>query len=420
MNLIELADDRRPTPQPADESHVAFLNTLDPAFQLDSDELRRAREANWYARTPLGYAVLRYREVATLLRDARLRQGAHQWLALNGVSDGPLVDWWRLLILNVEGEEHTRLRRLVSKAFTPPAVERLRTSMRAAASELIDGLAARGECDFMEAFADPYPLDVICQLLDIPPHARRRFHGWADDLGLAFSTQVAEQRERVEAALLGLYACADELLTERRRAPGQDLITALIAAEEAGDRLSTEELRAMVVGLVFAGNDTTRNQLGLGMYAFLRHPEQWALLAAHPELAPRAVEEIMRVYPAVPSIGRVPREDFEFGGLRLEAGSFVSLLVAAANTDPAVFGVHAGFDISVERAAQQLTFGGGIHHCLGNWLARAEIQEALPLLAGRLHQPVLSASPTWRPTLGIYGPLTLPVRFRSDAPTLAA
>jgi len=395
------------------DREVAFLDLFDAGFQPDAPQVHAAREACWYARTPLGYAVLRYDEVAALLRDRRLRQGGVESLAAQGITEGLLADWMRMSLLNLEGETHARLRRLVSQAFTPRAVDALRPVMRAVAHELIDGFAARGACEFMAAFADPYPSRIIGALLGIPRERYPQFHGWATDLGLLFSYAVAEHRTRIEAALLGLSACVDDLLAARRAAPGPDLISALIAAEEAGDQLSDTELRVLVTGLVFAGQDTTRNQLGCALATFLEHPDQWALLAEAPALAARAVEEVMRVRPAVPAIWRVATEDFDFNGLRIPAGTFLSLFVAAANTDPRVFGPD-GFDIGRERPAQ-LTFGGSIHHCLGAPLARVEMAEALPILAARLHAPALAGDVQWRPALGICGPVTLPIRFRAAA-----
>jgi cytochrome P450 len=367
------------------DREVAFFDLSDPAFQPDTPEVHAAREACGYARTSLGYAVLRYDEVAALLRDRRLRQGGVESLAAQGITTGPLADWMRMIILNIEGEEHARLRHLVSKAFTPRAVDALRPVMRAVTHELIDSFAAYGTCEFMADFADPYPSRIICELLGIPRERYAQFHGWANDLGLAFSYTVAEHLARIEAALQGLYACVDDLLAARRAAPGPDLISALIAAEEAGDQLSDAELRVMVSALVFAGQDTTRNQLGCALATFLAHPAQWARLAEEPGLAARAVEEIMRVRPAVPVIWRVAAEDFEFRGLRIAAGTFVSMFVAAAHTDPRVFGT-AEFDINRERPAQ-LAFGGGVHYCLGAPLARAEMEEALPILARACPHP---------------------------------
>jgi cytochrome P450 len=191
------------------------------------------------------------------------------------------------------------------------------------------------------------------------------------------------------------------------------LISGLIAAEEAGDQLSDAELRVLVTALVFAGQDTTRNQLGCALATFLAHPDQWARLAEAPALAAQAVEEVMRVRPAVPSIWRVATEDFDFKGLRIPAGTYLSLFVASANTDPRVF-VPGEFDIGRERAAQ-LTFGGGLHYCLGAPLARVEMAEALSILAARLRAPMLAGEVHWRPALGICGPVTLPIRFRAAA-----
>jgi hypothetical protein len=398
---------------PADDAEVAYLDLFDPDFRVDSPAVAAAREANWYARTSLGLAVLRYEPVQALLRDRRLRQAGMDWLRLLRVPDGPLADWWRLIILNVEGETHARLRRLVARAFTPRSLERLRPRMRAVAGELIDAVAGRGECDFVAAFADPYPIRVIGELLGVAEDDHPRFRDWSHDLGLAFGVTVAADLERVEAGLLGMYAYVDELLAQRRADPGDDLVSQLIAAEEAGDRLSDDELRAMVVALVFAGHDTTRNQLGWALHAFLDHPAQWELLASDPSLAGKAVEEVMRLHPTVPGISRVAVEEFTRDGLTIPAGCYLSLLVGAANTDPAVFG-DAPFDITAERPAQ-LAFGGGVHHCLGAWLARTEMVEALPLLATRLRHPRAAGPATWRPPLGITGPATLPIRFDTDA-----
>jgi len=390
---------------------VAFLDLFDPNFQPDAPEVLAAREACWYARTSLGYAVLRYDEAAALLRDRRLRQGGVESLAAQGITAVLLADWMRTSLLNLEGEPHGRRRRLVNQAFTPRAVDALRPTMRASAHALIDGFAAHGACEFMAAFADPYPSRLIAALLGIPPERYPDFHGWATDLGLLFSYAVAEHRPRIEAALLGLAACVDDLLAARRAAPGPDLISALIAAEEAGDQLSDVELRHLVTGLVFAGQDTTRNQLGCALATFLAHPAQWGRLAEEPDLVARAVEEVMRGRPAVPSIWRVATEDFAFNGLPIAADTFLSLLVASANTDPRVFGPE-GFDITRERPAQ-LTFGGGLHACLGAPLARAELAEALPILAARLREPELAGAVPWRPALGISGPEALPIRFRA-------
>jgi cytochrome P450 len=389
--------------------HVALLDIFDPAFRVDSPEVRAAADAGWWARTPIGLAVLRYQECLDLLRDRRLCHGSIDALAARGVTAGPFFDWMHTMLLNVEGRPHQRLRQLVSKAFAQRNVDALRPFMRAKAGELIDGFAAHSSCEFMTAFADPYPAWVIAEVLGIPAERFDAFLGWATDIGLGFGPTAAVELDRIDAAVTGLYACCDELIAQRRETPCDDLISALVAAEADGVSLTGDELRVLVSTLVFAGQDTTRNQLGLAMITFAQRPAQWRLLAERPELASTAVEELMRVNPATPVVGRVATEDFTFQGVDIQAGAHVTLFLAAANTEPDIFG-DAPFDITAQRTAQ-LTFGGGIHYCLGSWLARIEMREALPILATRLGDIALDGPVASRPHVGITGPITLPLRF---------
>jgi cytochrome P450 len=389
---------------------VPFLDVVDPGFRVDSDEVDRAREANWYARTPLGIAVLRYHEAVALLKDPRLHQGSAVLLALRGVHDGPIHEWWQHVILNANGEQHARLRRLVGRAFTPPAADALRPFMRATAERLVDAFADAGACEFMETFANPYPLAIISELLAIPEEQRTAFSRWATDLSFVFSPNVATLRERIEEGLAGLYTCVDRLIADRRRAPREDLASTLVLAEEGGERLTIEELRSMLVTLVLAGNDTTRNQLGLTLALMAQRPDLWADVANKPELAGTAVDEILRIAPTIPNAPRLVGEDLDFGDLHLPRGTYVQLLLGSANRDAAVFG-DRDLDIERELPAPHLAFGGGMHRCLGMWLARAELSEALPILARRMPNLALAAEPTWKPALGIFGPLTLPLTF---------
>jgi cytochrome P450 len=393
-------------------SDLPFLDVLAPNFSFNAPAVHALRDESWLVRTPIGYAVLRYEDASVLLKEDRLHQGSVAILKMRGVTDGPLVEWWNAVILNLDGAEHTRLRRLVGKAFTPPAVERLRPFFRACARQLADAFDASGRVEFVQAFSEAYPLQGICEMLGIPTERRKSFYGWAGDFGLIFSQRIGEPaiRAKAEAALAALYACADDVIADRRRAPGEDLVSALVAAEDDGDRLSTAELRAMIAGLVFAGNDTTRNQLGLGMLAFCDHPEQWTLLRTRPELAPRAVDEMMRLYPTISAVPRIVHEDFEYKGMSFKRGMFVALGLAAANADARIFG-GAPFDIATDRPSGHLTFSGGIHRCLGMWLARAEMQEALGVLSSRFASVALDGEPVWQPGLGIDGPTTLPLCF---------
>jgi cytochrome P450 len=277
-------------------SELAMLDQLDPAFTPTGPEVRAARAAASCARTHDGFAVLRHAALVALLADRRLVQGSHRLLAVQGITEGPIVEWMNAILLSVEGADHARIRRLVSRAFTPRSVAALRPRMR----EIAQGLVARfpaARMELMGDFARPYAAEVLCELLGVPAGWRDSFRGWADDFGLAFSYQARAHLERIEAALRGLGTAADELVSERRAEPADDLLSELIAAEEDGDRLSSAELRLLVTTLLFAGQDTTSHQLGHAVALLLDHREHWDLIVERPDGAERVVEEVLRVAP---------------------------------------------------------------------------------------------------------------------------
>lgn len=395
---------------------TAHLDILDPEFSPGGDQVRAARAANWYATTPAGMAVLRHKEIATLLSDRRLRQGSLDYVREQGLNESLFDEWLSSMLLVAEGDDHKRLRRLVTQAFTVRSVDALRPVMRRVANDLIDRFAGAGRADFMAAFADPYPARIICELLGVPAELHDSFRSWANDLGLAFGVSTAGVRERIEAALRGLNAATETLLAERRANPRADLLSALIAAEADGDRLSQKELLSLVSGLLFAGQDTTKHQLGRTLELFLGGPDQWAVLTAKPELARAAVEEALRLAPAAPVGNRVAVTDLEVNGLQIPADTFLWLFLIAGNTDPTVFGPDADlFDITAKRSTPALTFGGGIHYCLGAMLARVEMAEALVVLTERLGPIEADGDSTQRPPIGIVGPTNLPIRFQPQA-----
>jgi cytochrome P450 len=389
-----------------------FVDTLGPAYDADIHAAHRAaRLRSWYARTPLGLLVLRYDDVEWLLRDRRWRELGADALAQAGIREGPLWEWFGQILSNQEGAEHTRLRGLVSTAFTPRRVEKLRPVMRATALEFLDRFTSSGACEFVSAFAAPYPVRVIGALLGVPPQDFARFHAWSRDLSLAFGSRIAEERGRIEAALGNLCDYVDGLLTARRRAPQDDLVSALLAVEEAGDRLSPDELRAMVTVLIFGGQDTTQCQLACAAATFAAHPEAWKRLAEAPALAASAAEEVLRYEPAGSGSPRLALEDIEHRGLAIPAGSVALPSGPAANRDPDVYADPDRFDIERVHPQPMLTFGGGVHYCLGASLARAELQEALPLLARRMPALCADGPATWRRGALIRGPEELPLRF---------
>jgi cytochrome P450 len=386
-----------------------YFDISNPSFSVASAEVMEARERSWYARTNYGLAILRYDEVSRLLKDRRLKQGSAAWPIHHGVTEGPFVEWWGNGVLNREGEDHARLRRLLNPSFSPRLINELAPRFRALGDELIDAFAADGRCEFMSAFAEPYAARVVTILLGTPEDEWKTIADWSNDVGLALGVTVKQDLPRVEAALQGLFGYADELVADRRRSPREDFVTHMVHARDHEDRLSDVELRDAIALLIFGGMDTTRNQLGLALTTFMEHPDQWRLLAEQPELGPRAVEEVMRTIPTVTWVTREAAEDLEFQGLEIAQGTTIHLLTQSAGTDPRQFGA-AGFDITAERA-RQYGFGGGMHHCLGHFVARLDMAEALALLARRLHDPRVDGEATYLPRSGNWGPIALPIAF---------
>jgi len=388
---------------------VPYFDLSDEQFSLASDEVMQAREQGWCAETNYGLAVLRYEEVNELLKDRRLIQGSAAWPVLNGVTEGPFVDWWGDSVLNREGDEHARLRRLLSPAFAPTVIRSLFPRFHSLAEELIDAFAADGRCEFMSQFATPYAARVTTILLGLPEEEWREIATSASTLGLALGVRIRADLERVENALAALFDYADGVIADRRANPRDDFATRLVEASEDADRLSDRELRDAIVLLIFGGVDTTRNQLGLAMKTFIENPDQWEMLAREPELGPKAVDEVMRVNPTVTWITREAAEDFEFGGQEIVKGTTIHLFTQAAATDPRAF-ADAGFDIGAERA-RHFGFGRGIHHCLGHFVAKSDMAEALPVLARRLRNPRFDGEPSYLPPSGNTGPIELPIGF---------
>ncbi len=391
---------------------VPFLDVDDPSFSVRSDAVRAAREASWYATTPYGIAVLRYDEASRLLKDRRLTQGSAAWPAHVGVT-GPWADWWARIILNREGDDHARLRRLMNPAFSGRLIASLVPQFQALANELIDAFAARGSCEFMSEFAEPYATRVVCRLLGLPESEWRQLATWSETLGLGLVVSARQHVAAVDAALEGFYGYADAAIAERRRDPRDDFVTSLVQARDEGDRLSDDELRDNVVLLIFGGIDTTRNQLGLGLDLFMRNPDQWRILAARPELAPNAVEEVMRIRPTVTWVTREAAEDLVFDGLAIARGTTIHLFSESGGTDPRVVGDSPGLDIAAEGRPRHFGFGGGRHYCLGHFIARGDMGEALVLLAQRLRNPVHDRPPVFLPDSGNTGPVELHVRFEA-------
>ncbi|MEZ5262183.1 MAG: cytochrome P450 [Acidimicrobiales bacterium] len=397
---------------PIDELDLPTLEMFDPAFMADPftavhDLARRTP----LARSPFGVIVLRYEDCQAALRDPRLHQGIQRLQDLQQVTDERFLTRRGKSILTIEGDEHTRLRKLVSKAFTPRSTDRLRPLMREVIDGLIDAVAPLGRTDFVATVSGPYPIPIICALLGAPTEDLPRFDRWAEDILKSLGFNLRNDLPAILTAQDELDAYMEALIERRRHQPGPDLLSDLITAEEQGDRLTHEELVVMAETLLLAGTDTTRNQLAIGIWLFAQHPQQWALLGERPELAAAAADEVLRFNGAVRSTLRIATTDVELAGAIIPSGTMIIPSFAAANRDPQFFSDPLRFDITRSSERSHLTFGGGIHYCLGANLARAELSESLGVLARRLPDVALDGEVTWRPPIGIQGPTALPIRF---------
>ena len=388
---------------------MPFLNVVDPAFSFTAPEVFDAQDSGWYADSPVGTIVLRYAEVSELLRDRRLDHGGDDYLRRNGVTSGPIHDWWVPMIVNHDGADHRRLRGLVGRSFTARTIDRLRPFIRARAEELADHV---DEADFVDTFANRLPLAVMCELLGVPAEDYDVFSVWTSDIGLIFGLAAGgDTADRVERAVAGLDGYVDALIDEKAKNPADDLISSMVAAWRADRAVTRAELRNLLVTLVFGAHDNTRHQFSNTMVTFAEHPAQWTVLRERPELAGRAITESMRWRPSAATVFRRVAEDFEFRGLPIAAGTFMTMAVETAQRDPRAYPGGRSFDITATREAPLLQFGGGPHYCLGSALAHAELGEALPILARRFGAPIIAGEVTWRPAIGIHGPDMLPLRF---------
>ena len=388
---------------------IAYEHAHNPeeAHQL----IRQARLQGSIALGPHGPEVLSYELVRTVLRDPRFRIPKGVALAAQGITSGRLWDKVTTGLLSRDGAHHNRLRRLVAQAFTPRSTARLKTTIVGVITELIDPLTITGRCDVVADIARRYPIPIICGLLGAPRGDWQLFSDWADDIFKIFTWNVANDAAVIMAAFDELDTYLDDMVARRRRNLTDDLISELIRAEDDGDRLSADELTMLAEALLMAGTDTTRNQLAAAVQDLCDHPQQWALLAEQPELAPQAVEELIRHNPVIFATMRKAVEDVELAGVRIPAGTQVIVNTAAANRDPAVYDDPDRLDITRERPATMLTFGGGIHYCLGAHLARAELAEALTVITRRMPNPHSGGPAPWKPLVGITGPRTLPITF---------
>jgi len=363
------------------------------------------------------WLVTRYDDVVAVLKDERFAKDWRSAMTPEQLAQiPPIPEVMKPLsenMLDKDPPDHERLRRLVSKAFTPRLIERMRPRVQEIADTLLDAVKDKGGMDLIDDYAFPLPITVIAELLGVPVEDRNRFREWSDAAVSGDTTQ-----EYVEKILLPyMQAFIDYLrvlFEEKRKNPRDDLISALVLAEEAGDKLSEDELLGMVFLLLVAGHETTVNLIGNGTLALLQHPEQLQKLKEDPSLIKPAIEELLRYDgPVETSTERFAREDVAIGNTVIPKGEMVMVVIAAADHDPERFPEPDALDIT-RADNKHLAFGKGIHHCLGAPLARMEGQIALGTLLRRMPDLWLKGSLeslTWRPGMVLRGLKGLPVEF---------
>ncbi|GAB7035171.1 cytochrome P450 [Streptomyces sp. NPDC021749] len=379
------------------------------AESLDlADAYEQARNRPGLLKVQLAYGepawlVTRYAEARFVLGDQRFSR------AESARHDEPRQSEGRRDsgILGMDPPDHTRLRTLVAKAFTVRQVEKLRPQVKKLTQDLLDELEAAGPpADLVDRYALPIPVAVICRLLGVPEQDRPKFRVWSD-AALSTSSLTAEE---FDTNLEELRSYMGQLIEEHRRAPQDDLMTALIDARDTGDRLSELELVDLCVGILVAGHETTATQIPNFVLALLDHPDQLALLRERPELIGGAVEELLRFVPLGSGAGqaRYATEDIEVGGTLVRAGTPVLVAVGAANRDALRFDAPGTLNIT-RTGNQHLGFGHGVHHCLGAPLARLELQEAIGGLITRFPKLHVAGDVEWKTQMLVRGPRVLPV-----------
>ena len=392
-----------------DERPIRYPSPADP--RPDFGALLRSRPVV-RAEMPdgsIGWLVSGYNEVRQVLVDQRFSRA-------RAVAPGRALQGTEVFaagsINGLDPPEHTRIRRLVASAFTARRVEAMRPRVASIVDELIGALLDQPQpADFVAGFALPLPVQVICEMLGIPAEDMEQFHAWSDTI----VGDWQQDSDEIMTALAGLYGYFGRLIEVKRAQPADDLMTALIAARDETGRLSEEELTVLGCTLLIGGHETTANQISLSLVLLLDHPAEMDKLRADPGLIPGAVEELLRYVRLGGGLppARMTTEEVELGGVTIPAGEVVLPLFATANRDPSVFSDPDRFDVS-RGPASHLTFGAGVHHCLGAQLARLELQEAFRGLLGRVPGIRLAMPATelqFKPGMALYSLRELPIEW---------
>jgi len=379
------------------------------AYHQRLAELPVDRDFGWLAASPLAFIVLDRDSAEFFLRSRATAFPGREIADVFGVTSGRLREQIEANILNQQGDRHRRLRALVGGAFTPRAADRWRPVMRSFIGRLWTAIEAAHACDFVPAVARPYPALTIAAVLGAPEADAPRLQAWSSLIQRQFDIQaLATEVPEMERAAVEVYDYVEDLLVKRRAEPSDDLLSALLTAEESGDRLSHAECVNLVLNVIAGGIDTTQAQLSHALRLFAAHPDQWEQLRQRPALVVAAVEEVLRAEPITPFTARICTEAVEYRGVLFPAGTIVAVCAERGNRQQ---DGGEDFDIAAARDGRLLTFGAGPHFCLGANLARAELEEALAFLAPRMPGLAPDGPATLGGVEGIYGVDSLPLRW---------
>ncbi len=399
-----------------------FFNPLEEGYCANPfPHLAEMRELLPVQQTLVGpWALFRHADIVSLLRDPSLSVNPE----LVDNRDNEREQMFREIfgdqlpepstsILNVDPPDHTRLRRLVSKAFTPRSIEKLRPMIQDMVDAQLDKMAAAGTADVVDELAFSLPFDVINEMLGMPEGNSDELRGWGEALVRTLDPIIDEQMMRdAVVATVAMDSHIDGVIEWKRANPGDDLLTALIDAEEDGDRLSSAELRDQVTLLFIAGHETTVNLIGTGIYELYRNPEQMARWRDDDSLGPNAVDELLRYVSPVQFSRRISTAEISFGGIDIPNHAVVLAGLASANRDPEFWGDDADdLDLSRANAAQHMSFGNGIHYCLGASLAKMEAQVAIGSFIQRFPNATPAAEPVWNGRINLRGLEKLPLKL---------
>ena len=390
------------------QNQLPYLDLADPEFSTRSTEVLKARDQNWCARTPYGLAVLQHHMAGRVLRDRRFRQGSHAWPDFKDLK-GSFAEFWKRSIISLEGPEHKQARQIAMTALNEDFILGLSGRFSEAAENLVENLRGNPQFDFVNGFSEPYAGLAMTAVFGLSNDMAASIAHDASRLGLAMGLEAKTHEPVFNAACDRLTSLATELIARtRHHQDTRSFVARLCKAAEQFPGINDQVLIDLIVIAIFGGVDTTRAQLAFAMELFVRHPGQWSYLRAHPERVSAAVEEIIRCRPTTTWSSREAMEDVRLDGVTIEAGETIHVLVHATATDPAVR-EQPEFDITRDQKIH-FGFGGGAHHCLGQFMARTDMAKALDVLAANWSEIHFAEPPRYLPDSGNTSPVSMIVK----------